>query len=328
MFCVKCGAKINDTASFCPFCGQSHQAAAVPVSQPVNVQVVPVSQPASAPVNQPVNVPVVPVSQPAQAPVNQPAYVPNGQPANTPNNPAYNNSVPASNVMNAKPGTKKPSSTADFGWAVLSIVSTILVLAGPVVLFSTTGGSLLTAFVLLALVGMIASPIALGISGSRKGVSFNFWGLFSIIGYGISLVLIPISENKYSDSFLYGIADNMVKKGGNNLTPTQFQLLGMIPQDENTFYVIITILAIIIAVIYLCEVLARNKTLQRATGIALSAATAIMLFMDYSLINSNSVVSWGASKAGFSMSWKCIIILGLAIFTIVAAQLGNRQKSS
>ena len=179
----------------------------------------------------------------------------------------------------------------------------------------------------------VVFPIIFCILGNQTGKKFNVVGFVSLIAYLISLFILPIISNKYEDSLSYQILDGLVEELGEELTPTQFGILNLSSNlsDDGTNYLFIMFFGAVLFTVLLFDMaLLRKNTAQVVIGSIISVFTAGMLYFDYSIFHSKSLVGklagYGLSKLGFSLSVFSVVILILAILPVISAYLCNKKE--
>lgn len=184
-----------------------------------------------------------------------------------------------------------------------------------------------------AVMPYVVFPIIFCILGNQTGKKFNVVGFVSVIAYLISLFILPIISNKYEDSLSYQILDGLVEELGEELTPTQFGILNLSSNlsDDGTNYLFIMFFGAVLFTVLLFDMaLLRKNTAQVVIGSIISVFTAGMLYFDYSIFHSKSLVGklagYGLSKLGFSLSVFSVVILILAILPVISAYLCNKKE--
>ncbi|MGN0308867.1 MAG: hypothetical protein ACI4DN_11695 [Lachnospiraceae bacterium] len=183
-----------------------------------------------------------------------------------------------------------------------------------------------------AVMPYVVFPIVFCILGSQTGNKFNVVGLVSLIAYLVSLFTLPIISNKYEDSLSYQILDGLIEELGGELAPTQFGILNLssnLSDDSMKYLLIMFCGAILFAILFFDMALLRKNTAQVVMGSIISVFTVGMLYFDYSIFHSKSLVGklvgYGLSELGFSLSVFSIVILLLAILPVVTAYLCNKK---
>lgn len=168
------------------------------------------------------------------------------------------------------------------------------------------------------------------IIGKRRGVSFNVLGLCSIIAYALSILFVPVVSNKHSDSTgidgdIYNAVDSFAEYNGETLTPTQFKLITYLKQfytDTKPYEVVLALVVLCLVLLMIVILLRRNKA-QFALAIILTFLTAIVIYMDYSIVNSKF-----PARLGFKLSWQVLIIIGLVILTLTSTIYGKKADKN
>ena len=142
-------------------------------------------------------------------------------------------------------------------------------------------------------------------------------------------------SNKYEDSISYQILDGLVEELGGELTPTQFGILNISSNlsDGSMNYLFIMFFgAILFAILYFDMALLRKNSAQVIMGSVISVFTLGMLYFDYRIFHSKSLVGklagYGLTKLGFSLSVFSIVILILSILPVITAYLCNKKEST
>lgn len=186
-----------------------------------------------------------------------------------------------------------------------------------------------------AVMPYVVFPVVFCILGSQTGNKFNTVGFISLIAYLISLFVLPIISNKYEDSLLYQFSNGLIEELGGNLTPTQLGILNLsfdLSGDSMNCLPIMFFGAIFFVFLFFDMALLRKNRAQVVMGSVISVFTVGMLYFDYSIFHSKSLVGklagYGLSKLGFSLSVFSIVILILAILSVITAYLCNKKEST
>lgn len=174
--------------------------------------------------------------------------------------------------------------------------------------------------------------VVFGILGSQTGHKFNAAGFVSLMAYLISLFILPVISNKYEDSLAYQFTEGLVDELGIKLRPTQFEILtdfssfSKYSNDIGSYFEIMSVQlagVILFAILLFDMTLLRKNTAQMIMGSILSVFAAGMLYLDYRIFHSDSLVGKAAgmalSKMGFSLSPFCFLIMLFAILTVITA---------
>lgn len=186
--------------------------------------------------------------------------------------------------------------------------------------------------VLGAILALAVFTVVFCILGSQTGHKFNVAGFVSLIAYLISLFILPIISNKYEDSLVYQFTEGLVGKLGVKLTSTQFEILtdfsgfSKYSNDIANYFEIMSVLlagVILFAILLFDMTLLRKNIAQMIMGSILSVFAAGMLYLDYRIFHSDSmlgkVAGMALSKMGFSLSPFCFLIMLFAILTVITA---------
>lgn len=168
--------------------------------------------------------------------------------------------------------------------------------------------------------------------GKQTGNKFNYFGFFSLVAYLFSLFSLPIISNEYEDSYIYALADELVKDLDGELTPTQYGILNLyseISADSAKYLQIIFFAIIVCSFLFFCMTFLRKNAAQVVIGSIIAVLTAGMLYFDYNIFHSKSLAGKLAgdvlSELGFSLSASVFIVLGLPILTIITAYICNKK---
>ena len=218
-------------------------------------------------------------------------------------------------IATSKVDSKKIIKTVLIGTVAYAIVTIIIQFIGVVIPF-------------------VLFPIIFGTLGSQTGKKFNTVGFISLIAYLISLFILPMISNKYEDSISYQILDGLVEELGGELTPTQFGILNISSNlsDGSMNYLFIMFFGAILFAMYFDMALLRKNSAQVIMGSVISVFTLGMLYFDYRIFHSKSLVGklagYGLTKLGFSLSVFSIVILILSILPVITAYLCNKKEST
>ena len=168
--------------------------------------------------------------------------------------------------------------------------------------------------------------------GKQTGNKLNFIGFFSLVAYWFSLFSLPIISNKYEDSYIYALLDDLVKELGGELTPTQLGIINLsseISVDSVKYLHLMFYAIIVCSVLFLCMTFLRKNAAQVVLGSIITVLTAGMLYFDYMLFHSKSLggklAGDALSELGFSLSISAVVILVLPILTVITAYICNKK---
>lgn len=166
--------------------------------------------------------------------------------------------------------------------------------------------------------------------GTKTGNKFNAVGIISLVVYVFSIFKLPLITNEYEDSAVYEWAEELASSNGIKLTPTQFDIFGLPIADDDMNWLIIIFMAVgICTVLFFSLMLIRKNSAQVVVGCITSLLTAGMLYFDYSIYNSKSVMGKLFGKAfsemGFSLSITSVLILVLPVLATVMAYVCSRK---
>lgn len=174
--------------------------------------------------------------------------------------------------------------------------------------------------------------------GQHTGNKFNAIGVVSFLVYIFALFNLPLISNKYEDSDVYEWASELAENQGVKLTPSQWDICNLTmdnldgnASDSMKYIAIISVLIIILSAVLFCLMLIRKNSAQIVVGSMITLLTAGMLYFDYSLYHSKTIMGNIFGKAfselGFSMSISCVIIVALPVlFTVMAFVCNQKDK--
>lgn len=179
----------------------------------------------------------------------------------------------------------------------------------------------------LCMAFIIAYSIYLGI---KTGNRFNAVGIISLVVYIFSIFKLPLITNEYEGSAVYEWAEQFAESNGIKLTPTQVDIFSLpITGDDMNWLIIIFMAVGICTVLFFSLMLIRKNSAQVVVGCITSLLTAGMLYFDYTIYNSKTIMGKLFGKAfsdmGFSLSIACAIILVLPILATVMAFVCSRN---
>ena len=209
-----------------------------------------------------------------------------------------------------------------------NIIKAVLIAVGVCTLISIIGrGHGIMIGLCLCMAFIIVYSIYIGI---KTGNKFNVVGIISLVVYIFSIFKLPLITNEYEDSAVYEWAEEIAMSNGIKLTPTQFDIFGLPVANDDMNWLIIIFMAVgICTVLFFSLMLIRKNSAQVVVGCITSLLTAGMLYFDYTIYNSKTIMGKLFGKAfsdmGFSLSIGCVLILVLPILATVMAFVCSRN---
>lgn len=210
------------------------------------------------------------------------------------------------------------------------IIKVVLIATAVCVLSITTRNLIMiyVGYILFAFFIVIFSCVL----GKRTGNKFNWMGSLSLIAYLFALFKLPIISNEYEDSLLYWLADEFANYLGEELTPTQFGILGLVGEisaDSAKSLILLFVGIILFAILFFCVALIRKNFAQVVIGSVLAILTAGLLYFNYHIFHSKSlagkIAGYALSELGFSLSMSAFVILLLALLPVITAYICNKK---
>ena len=221
-------------------------------------------------------------------------------------------------------------------WDSKKIIRSVLIGTGVYVFVTVISILTIRVPVLLIIQHILTSVffiVLFGILGAQTGNKFNIPGFFSLLAYVISIFVFPVISNKYEDTILFKSIELRMDNMGIALTPKQYEIFKYSYYMQGAtdglakYYIAMQIMfiGVVVSGILLFDMmLIRRNRAQMVMGGILSLFAGGIIYLDYCIFH--SIVGEVLSKAGFSLSPFCILIILFAVGTVVSAYICSRKE--